>query len=162
MTAFAKFKRTILDTSLFRLCYLGVYFLYMITRLTNNIYMRSAVVILTLWGVAVAINSLIRNKSHFRIVYGFWLLGFILTFLITTVIHISGDMYAFGFNVFLLLQTFICFVLFYGMHSERSFLYRFEMYLIVRFFVYISVFALFIPTVFIVLLRFNKTCSKIL
>ncbi len=141
MTAFGKIKRTLFDTSLFRLCYLGVYFLYMITRFSNNIYMRSAVVILTLWGVMVAVDSLIRNKSHFRIVYGFWLLGFLASFVITILLHISADMYALGFNVFLLLQTFICFVLFYGMHSERGFLYRFEMYLVVRFYVYISTIA---------------------
>lgn len=141
MAAFAKIKRTIFDTSLFRLCYLSVYFLYMITRLTNNIYMRGAVVILTVWGAVVSVHSIIRNKSHFRIVYGFWLFGFLLSFLLTILLHISSDMYALGFNIFLLLQTFICFVLFYGMHAERSFLYRFELYLTVRFYVYISTIA---------------------
>lgn len=141
MSAFAKIKKTVFDTSLFRLCYLSAYFLYMITRLSNNIYMRGAVVVLTIWGAIVSVNSVIRNKGHIRIVYGFWLLGFLISFLITILLHISSDMYALGFNVFLFLQTFICFVLFYGMHAERSFLYRFELYLTVRFYVYISTIA---------------------
>lgn len=131
-------KKVVLDTSLFRLCYLCAYFMYMLTNFSNNSYMRLAVLVLTLWGTVVAVFSIIHNRSHTRIVYGFWLGAFLLSFLFTILTHISADMYALGFNVFLLLQTFICFVLFYGMHAERGFLYRFEMYLFVRFFVYIS------------------------
>ena len=134
-------KKVVLDTSLFRLCYLSVYFMYMLTHFSNNTYMRIAVLVLTLWGTVVAVFSLINNRSYTRIVYGFWLGAFLLSFVITIITHISSDMYALGFNIFLLLQTFICFVLFYGMHAERGFLYRFEMYLFVRFFVYVSTIA---------------------
>lgn len=141
MAVLRKVKNFFLDGSLFRLCYLSVYFLYMITRFSNNIYMRSAVVLMTVWGAFVAVYALIHNRAYVRIVYGFWLLGFLASFVITIITHISGDMYALGFNVFLLLQTFICFVLFYGMHSERGLLFRFEMYLFVRFYVYISTIA---------------------
>lgn len=147
MAFLRKLKMLLFDTSLFRLCYLSIYFLYMITYLSNNIYMRGAIVLFTLWGTVISVYTLIKAKSYLRVVYGFWLGAFLLSFVITIITQIGSDWYAFGFNVFLLLQTFICFLLFYGMHSERGLLFRFEMYLFVRFFVYASTIAAIIGIV---------------
>lgn len=131
-------KKVVFDTSLFRLCYLGVYFLYMITRVCTSIDIRAGVALLTLWGVVVGVYNLIRSKSYNRIIYGFWLLLFLISFVITTLTHISADYYAVGFNIFLVFQTIVCFLLFFGMHAENNPYFRFEMYLFFRFYIYIT------------------------
>ncbi len=138
----AKLALVLFDESLFRCCYLASFFFYMVSYLS-----MPAIVLIGItsaWGVVIAVRSLIVNKAYNKIYYGFWLGAFIVSLTLTLIFNISSDFIAMGYNFILILHCFICFVLFYGMHIHSGTMYRWEMYLFSRFFIYASTVTAFI------------------
>ena len=139
-------KLVLFDESLFRCCYLASFFFYMISYLST--FSIVLIGITSAWGVALAIRSLIVNKAYLRIYYGFWLGAFLLSLTFTLVFNLSTDFIAVGYNFILIVHSFICFILFYGMHIHRGTMYRWEMYLFSRFFIYAATVTAFIGLMF--------------
>ena len=143
----SKLTLALFDESLFRVCYLASFFLYMVS------YLSSAAIVLigvtTVWGIAIAVRSLIVNKAYLRIYYGFWLGVFLVSFTFTLITNLSTDLLAVGYNFILIAHSFICFVLFYGMHIQRGSMYRWEMYLFGRFFIYAATVTAFLGLTFL-------------
>lgn len=138
----SKLSLVIFDESLFRLCYLASFFFYMVSYLSTP-----SIVLIGLtsaWGVTIAIRSLIVNKAYLKIYYGFWLGAFLVSLTLTLLFNLSVDFIAVGYNLILIVHSFICFVLFYGMHIHRGTMYRWEMYLFARFFIYAATVTAFI------------------
>lgn len=140
------FKLALFDESLFRCCYLASFFFYMISYLST--FSIVLIGITSVWGVVLAIRSLIVNKAYLRIYYGFWLGAFLLSLTITFLFNLSTDFIAVGYNFILIVHSFICFILFYGMHIHRGTMYRWEMYLFSRFFIYAATVTAFIGLLF--------------
>lgn len=140
------FKLALFDESLFRCCYLASFFFYMISYLST--FSIVLIGITSVWGIVLAIRSLIVNKAYLRIYYGFWLGAFLLSLTITFLFNLSTDFIAVGYNFILIIHSFICFILFYGMHIHRGTMYRWEMYLFSRFFIYAATVTAFIGLLF--------------
>ena len=140
------FKLALFDESLFRCCYLASFFFYMISYLST--FSIVLIGITSVWGVVLAIRSLIVNKAYLRIYYGFWLGAFLLSLTLTFLFNLSTDFIAVGYNFILIVHSFICFILFYGMHIHRGTMYRWEMYLFSRFFIYAATVTAFIGLLF--------------
>lgn len=140
------FKLALFDESLFRCCYLASFFFYMISYLST--FSIVLIGITSVWGVVLAIRSLIVNKAYLRIYYGFWLGAFLLSLTITFLFNLSTDFIAVGYNFILIVHSFICFILFYGMHIHRGTMYRWEMYLFSRFFIYAATVTAFMGLLF--------------
>ncbi len=138
----SKLTLALFDESLFRVCYLTSFFLYMVSYLSTPSIVLIGIT--SLWGVVIAIRSLIVNKAYLKIYYGFWLGAFLVSLTFTFLFNLSGDFIAVGYNFILIVHSFICFVLFYGMHIHRGTMYRWEMYLFSRFFIYASTVTAFI------------------
>ncbi len=145
----SKFKLVFFDESLFRVCYLASFFFYMVSYLSTPAIVLIGIT--SAWGVAIAINSLIVNKAYMRIYYGFWLGAFLVSLTLTMLFNLSTDLIAVGYNFILIIHSFICFVLFYGMHIHRGTMYRWEMYLFSRFFIYAATVSAFIGLLFLLL-----------
>lgn len=137
-----KLKLVLFDESLFRVCYLASFFFYMISYLST--FSIVLIGITSVWGVCIAIRSLVVNKAYMRIYYGFWLGAFLVSLTLTLLFNLSTDVIAVGYNFILIIHCFICFVLFYGMHINRGTMYRWEMYLFSRFFIYAATVTAFI------------------
>lgn len=144
-----KIKFVLFDESLFRCCYLASFFFYMVSYITTPaIYL---IALTTVWGLVLSIRSLIVNKAYFKIYYGFWLGAFLVSLTLTALFNLSTDFLAVGYNIVLVVHSFILFVLFYGMHIHRGTLYRWEMYLFSRFFIYASTVSAFIGLTFLLI-----------
>ncbi len=139
-------KLALFDESLFRCCYLASFFFYMISYLST--FSIVLIGITSVWGVVLALRSLIVNKAYLRIYYGFWLGAFLLSLTLTLLFNLSTDFIAVGYNFILIVHSFICFILFYGMHIHRGTMYRWEMYLFSRFFIYAATVTAFIGLLF--------------
>lgn len=135
-------KLALFDESLFRCCYLASFFFYMISYLTT--FSIVLIGITSVWGLVIAIRSIVLNKAYLRIYYGFWLGAFLCSLTFTLLFNLSTDPIAVGYNLLLIVHSFICFVLFYGMHIHRGTMYRWEMYLFSRFFIYAATVTAFV------------------
>lgn len=145
----SKLQLVLFDESLFRCCYLASFFFYMVSYLSTPAIVLIGIT--SLWGVVIAVRSLIVNKAYFKIYYGFWLGAFLASLTLTLLFNISTDFIAVGYNFLLIVHSFICFVLFYGMHIHRGTMYRWEMYLFSRFFIYAATVSAFIGLAFLLL-----------
>lgn len=143
----SKLKLVLFDESLFRCCYLASFFFYMVSYLST--FSIVLIGLTSFWGVVIAIRSIIVNKAYFRIYYGFWLGAFLASLILTLLFNLSTDLIAVGYNFILIVHCFICFVLFYGMHIHRGTMYRWEMYLFSRFFIYAATVTAFIGLAFL-------------
>lgn len=135
-------KLALFDESLFRCCYLASFFFYMISYLTS--FSIVLIGITSVWGLIIAIRSLVVNKAYMRIYYGFWLGAFLASLTLTFLFNLGSGLLGNAYNLLLIVHSFICFVLFYGMHIHRGTMYRWEMYLFSRFFIYASTVTAFV------------------
>ncbi len=138
----SKLTLILFDESLFRCCYLASFFFYMVSYLSTPSIVLIGIT--SVWGVAIAVRNLIVNKAYLKIYYGFWLGAFLVSLTFTLISNLSFDFIAVGYNFILIVHSFICFVLFYGMHIHRGTMYRWEMYLFGRFFIYAATVTAFI------------------
>ncbi len=131
-----KLKLLFLDTSLFRLCYMMFMFFWMVKYIEKVTYIIIA--ILFIWGLALSIYSIVVRKAVKRLYFSLWLVLFMVSFVITILLNINGDPQTVLFNLFMLMNCSVCFFVFYGMHIEKGVVFRWELYLVARIFVYLS------------------------
>lgn len=132
----SKLKQLFLDTSLFRLVYMLCLFFCMVMY----VYVVSYVLLclLFLWGAALSIYSAVKKKIYNKLYLGLWIVLFLFSFTFTILFNISSNLAATGYNIVMLLHIGICFFIFYGMYTERTVPFRWELYLVARVFVYLS------------------------
>lgn len=119
------------DTSLYRRIYIVCLFLCCVLFAQIPAYV--CLVFLFIWGVALSIYNLIVNRTFLKMHFGIWLVAFIFLTTITLLINItSGAIY----NLVYQLNLLICFFVFYGLHTEKAFNFRKELYWVCRFIVY--------------------------
>ncbi len=130
MTAF---KEKLRDSSLFRKVYIINLFFCNIAFLQIPAYVL--LVFLFIWGLRLVWYNQIKNNTFFKLRFGLWIGAFIGVTLFSMLFNYSVTLF---YSVLMLLHIFICFFIFYGMHTEPDFDFREELYFIARFIVYIT------------------------
>lgn len=130
MTAF---KKKLRDASLFRKIYIIDLFFCNIAFLQIPAYVL--LVFLFIWGLRLVWYNQIKNNTFFKLRFGLWIGAFIGVTLFSILFNYSVTLF---YSVLMLLHIFICFFIFYGMHTEPDFDFREELYFIARFIVYIT------------------------
>ena len=130
----SKFKKAVLDTSLFRRSYVICLFCSNISFVLIPAYF--VLIFLFLWGVFLLIYNEAKYCTVLKTRYGFWLLAFLLTSLITVIVHLASTFLYNAYNLIMLLHMAICFFVLYSVHTEKHLNFRRELYSICRFIVY--------------------------
>ena len=129
-----RFKAAVLDTSLFRRCYINCLLLCLVTPLLVPAY--AALVVLFLWGSFLVVYNEIKKHTALKTRYGLWLILFLFGSIVTLAFHISSQLLTNAYNVMLLFHVAISFFVFYGVHTEKHLNFRSEFYSICSFTVY--------------------------
>ncbi len=132
----SKFKKAVLDTSLFRRSYIICLFCSNISFVLIPAY--AVLAVLFIWGVFLMIYNERRYHTILKTRYAAWLVAFLLSSTITCIIHLADSFLYNAYNVIMLLHVALCFFLFYGVHTEKHLNFRRELYSICRFIVYIT------------------------
>lgn len=132
----SKFKKALLDTSLFRRSYIVCLFCSNISFILIPAY--AALVFLFLWGVFLMIYNEVKHHTVLRTRYGAWLLAFVITSLVTVMIHLASSMLYNLYNLIMVLHVAMCFFVFYSVHTEKHLNFRRELYSVCRFIVYMT------------------------
>lgn len=130
----SKFKKALLDTSLFRRSYVICLFCSNLSFVLIPAYMVFAV--LFIWGIFLMIHNAVKDRTVLKTRYGLWLFAFIVTSILTMVVHLASTFVYNVFNLIMILQVSICFFVFYSVHTEKHLNFRRELYSICRFIVY--------------------------
>ena len=130
----SKFKKAVLDTSLFRRSYVICLFCSNISFVLIPAYF--ALIFLFFWGVFLLIYNERKHHTILKTRYGLWLMAFVLTSLLTILVHLASSFLYNAYNFIMLLHVAICFFLFYSVHTEKHLNFRRELYSICRFLVY--------------------------
>lgn len=125
-------KSNLKDSSLFRKIYIIDLLFCYISFLQIPAYIL--LVFLFIWGLYLVVRNQQNNDTFFNLRFGFWIGLFLISTIITTLVNVSP---MFIFSFVMLLHLFICFFLFYGMHTEPDFDFRNELYSVSRMVVYI-------------------------
>ena len=132
----SKFKKAVLDTSLFRRSYIICLFCSNISFVLIPAY--AVLAVLFIWGVFLMIHNERRYHTILKTRYGAWLVAFLLSSTITCIIHLADSFLYNAYNVIMLLHVALCFFVFYGVHTEKRLNVRRELYSVCRFIVYIT------------------------
>ncbi len=132
----SKFKKALLDTSLFRRSYIICLFCSNISFILIPAY--AVLVFLFLWGVFLMVHNEIRHHTILKTRYGAWLLAFTVTSLFTVMVHLASSFLYNAYNLIMVLHVAMCFFLFYSVHTEKHLNFRRELYSVCRFIVYIT------------------------
>ena len=132
----SKFKKAVLDTSLFRRSYVICLFCSNISFALIPAYL--VLVFLFFWGVFLMIYNERKNHTVLKTRYGIWLLAFVLTSFVTILTHLASSLLYNAYNLIMLLHVAMCFFVFYSVHTEKHLNFRRELYSICRFIVYCS------------------------
>ena len=132
----SKFKKAVLDTSLFRRSYIICLFCSNISFVLIPAY--AVLAVLFIWGVFLMIYNERRYHTILKTRYGAWLIAFLLSSTITCIIHLADSFLYNAYNVIMLLHVALCFFVFYGVHTEKHLNFRRELYSVSRFIVYIT------------------------
>lgn len=130
----SRFKAVVLDTSLFRRCYIICLFFCNITLLLIPAYAGLAVMFF--WGAFLVIYNEIKKHTALKTRHGLWLILFLISTVFTLIIHISSHWLTNAYNAVMILHAAICFFIFYGVHTEKHLNFRREFYSICSFIVY--------------------------
>lgn len=131
------FKKKLNDASLFRRVYIINLFFCYISFLQIAAYVF--LVPIFIWGIYLVWKTQVKNKNFYRLRFGIWIGAFLAVTAFSVIIN-----FLFNFSVtvlysiLFLIHISFCFFLFYGMHTERNFDFREELYFIARFIVYIT------------------------
>lgn len=128
-----KFKEKLKDSSLFRKVYIADLFLCNISFIQIPAYILLA--FLFVWGVGLVIYNQKKNNTFFKLRFGLWIGAFLIVTLLSIIINFSIMIFQ---SILMLLHVFMCFFIFYGMHTEPDFDFKSELYSIARFVVYAS------------------------
>ena len=129
-----KIRAVLTDNSAFRRSYIICLFLCNITPVLVFAYAALAAVFL--WGVFLLIYNEVTRHTILKTRYGLWLVLFLVTSLITSVIYFSPNLIYDVHNLVMLFHAAICFFIFYGVHTEKHLNFRRELYSVCRFIVY--------------------------
>ena len=130
----SRFKAAVLDTSLFRRCYIICLFFCNITMLIVPAYIGLAVMFC--WGSFLVIYNEIKKHTALKTRHGLWLILFLFASVFTLIFHISSQFMTNLYNVMMILHAAMCFFIFYGIHTEKHLNFRREFYSICSFIVY--------------------------
>lgn len=126
-------KEKLKDSSLFRKLYIADLFFCNIAFLQIPAYVL--LVFLFIWGVGLVIYNQRVNNTFFKLRFGLWVGAFLIFSLLSIIINFSETII---YSLIMLLHVFVCFFVFYGMHTESDFDFRSELYSIARFIVYVT------------------------
>ena len=126
-------KEKLKDSSLFRKLYIADLFFCNIAFLQIPAYVL--LVFLFVWGVGLAVYNQRVNNTFFKLRFGLWVGAFLVFSLLSIIINFSATIL---YSLIMLLHVFVCFFVFYGMHTEPNFDFRSELYLMARFIVYVT------------------------
>ena len=129
-----KFKKALLDTSLFRRSYIICLFCSNISFILIPAY--AVLIVLFLWGIYLLIYNEKKHHTILKTRYGAWLLAFVLSSLVTILVHLADSLLYNAINFIMLLHVAICFFVFYSVHTEKHLNFRRELYSICSFIVY--------------------------
>ena len=132
----SKFKKALLDTSLFRRSYVICLFCSNISFVLIPAYL--VLIFLFFWGVFLMIYNEYKRRTVLRTRYGLWLLDFVMTSLVTIVVHLASSFLYNAYNLIMILHVAMCFFVFYSVHTEKQLNFRRELYSVCRFIVYCS------------------------
>lgn len=119
------------DSSAFRIAYIVCLYFTMISYVAYGAYVMMG--IMGLWGFVLAIRNAFKNKIYYNMRYGLWLFAFLISTTISIVLHCSTNLLL---NLLMQIHVVVCFVMFYGMHTEKDFDFKKELFVIARFLVY--------------------------
>lgn len=128
-----KLKKALLSKSLFRQCYILCLFACNISFIHFAAYV--ALVLMVIWGAFLVVYHEITSHTALKTRYGFWLIAFLLSSVITMLIHLLDNAFL---NFAFILHLAICFFIFYSVHTEKTLNFRRELYNIARIIVYAS------------------------
>ncbi len=132
----SKFKRAVLDTSLFRRSYIICLFCSNISFVLIPAY--AVLVVLFLWGVFLMGYNEYKYHTIRRTRYGAWLSAFVISALVTVIIHLASSFLYNCYNLIMVLHVAMCFFVFYSVHTEKHLNFRRELYSVCRFIVYMT------------------------
>ena len=130
----SKFKKAVLDTSLFRRSYIICLFCGNISFVLIPAY--AVLAVLFLWGVFLLIYNEVKRHTILKTRYGAWLLAFVITSLVTVTVHMASSALYNIINYGMVIHLAMCFFIFYSIHTEKHLNFRRELYSICRFIVY--------------------------
>lgn len=130
----SKIKELLNNPSKFRMSYLFVLFFCNIAFIQIPAYV--CLVFLFIWGVYLVFKKIIKDKCFNRLRFGIWILAFIFINILTLLINIPSTLLSFVSNIVMLLHISICFFIFYGLHTEKGFNPRAELYKVCKFIIY--------------------------
>ena len=130
----SKFKKVLLDTSLFRRSYVICMFCSNLSFILIPAY--AVLAVLFVWGVFLMIYNAVKHRTVLKTRYGIWLFAFVVTSLVTMIVHMASSFLYNAYNLMMLLHVSMCFFVFYSVHTEKHLNFRRELYSICRFIVY--------------------------
>ena len=125
MTAVKEFFK---DTSLFRKIYIIDLFLCMVSVVQLLGYVLLP--FLFIWGLCLVFYNQRRYDTFFNMRFGLWIGAFMAVSLLAIFFNITLTVLL---SVLALLHMFICFFIFYGMHTEPDFNFKKELYFLAYF-----------------------------
>ncbi|MEE1219940.1 MAG: O-antigen ligase family protein [Ruminococcus sp.] len=129
-------KEKLNDTALFRQLYIIDLFFCYVSFLQIPAYFF--LVFLFCWGVYLVKKSLIENHTILKLRFGLWIGAFLAFSCLSILINFTFTLF---YSVLMLFHVAICFFVFYGMHTEKDFDFKSELFSVARLIVYISTIA---------------------
>ena len=129
----AKIKKALLSKPLFRQCYIICLFACNVSYIHLAAY--GALAFMLLWGTFLVIYNEITRRTALKTRYGFWLIAFVISSVITMLIHLMNNLW---FNLGMVMHMSICFFVFYSVHTEKQNNFRHELFNIARIIIYAS------------------------
>ncbi len=130
----SKFKKAVLDTSLFRRSYIVCLFCSNISFVLIPAY--AVLAVLFIWGVFLLIYNEVKHHTIQKTRYGLWLAAFVLSSTVTVIVHLASSALYNAINFMMVLHVAVCFFVFYSVHTEKELNFRRELYSVCRFIVY--------------------------
>lgn len=130
MTAF---KDMLKNSSLFRKIYIIDLFFCNIAFLQIPAYIF--LFFLFIWGVKLTVSNQKKNNTFLKLRFGLWIGAFLCLSLVSILVNFSVTII---YSLIMFLHVLICFIIFYGMHTEPNFNFKNELYFMARFIVYIT------------------------
>ncbi len=124
-------KAALKNPSKFRIGYLIVLFMCNIAFIQIPAYV--CLVFMFFWGVYLVYYKIIKQDCMERLRFGLWIIAFLAVNFISMLTNISMN---FVYNIVMLLHISICFFIFYGIHTERNFNPKAELYKVCKFIIY--------------------------
>ena len=121
------FRKMLNNSSLFRTVYIIDLFFCMISFVQVLAYVL--LVPLFCWGMRLVYVNQKRYATFTRLRFGIWIMAFLIFSLFSTLINVSVTVF---YSCLMFLHVLLCFVVFYGMHTEPDLDFRRELDMIAK------------------------------